>query len=285
MKGIYFYILIIFCFFACHKAQLSDEKGVLVKLDDRVLYKSELLPLIPKGSSAADSTLLAESYIKNWVIEGLVLNVAKHNLDKEEDAHINKLVEEYRNSLLRYRYQEKLIREKLSGDIQEKDMQQYYDVNRNKFILDKNLIKGLFLKVPIDAPNIKDIKNWYKSTSEVSIEKIEKYSIQYAAIYEYFYDKWVDFDEIMDNIPEHIANTTTFLKNNKTLEIQDSTYYYFLNIKEYLPKGDIAPYDYSESEIKDILINQRKLEFLRNFENELYNDALKKGKITYYFEQ
>lgn len=285
MDRIIFYILIIFCFFACRKPRLPAEEGALVRLNDRVLYKSELLPLIPKGASAADSTLLAESYIKNWITGGLVLDVAQRNLGADENARIDKLVDDYRNSLIRYRYQEKLVREKLSADIRENDMQRYYEENKGRFVLEQNLIKGLFLKIPAGAPNIKEVKKWYKSDAEDAVEKIEKYSVQYAAIYEYFYDRWVDFDEVMDNIPEHIANPAAFLKNNKSLEVQDSLYYYFLNIEEYLPRGSIAPFDYAGPEIKDMLINQRKLEFLKNFENELYNDALKKGRVTYYFEQ
>ncbi|MCC8170635.1 MAG: peptidyl-prolyl cis-trans isomerase [Parabacteroides sp.] len=256
-----------------------------MELNGRRLYKSELVPLIPRNSSVADSTLLAESYIQNWVIEGLMLDVAERNLGKEEEQQIARLVEDYRNSLLQYRYQEQLVREKLSGEIRPEEMQRYYDENKEKFVLDKNLIKGLFLKIPVNAPNIKEMESWYKSDSEASLEKIEKYSVQYAAIYEYFYDRWVDFDEVMDNISEHISNPSAFLRNNKSLQVQDSLYYYFLNIKEYLPVGSVAPYDYAAPEIKDMLINRRKLEFLKNFENELYHDALKKGKVTYYFEQ
>ena len=70
--------------------------------------------------------------------------------------------------------------------------------------MDKGLIKGLFLKIPVDAPGLTDVKKWYKSTDVASLEKIEKYSVQNATIYEYFYDKWVDFDEVMDNIPIHV---------------------------------------------------------------------------------
>lgn len=255
-----------------------------MKLNDRVLMKSELTPLVPKGLPAADSTLLAESYIRKWVIDGLVLDVAERNIGAEEEAWIDRLVEDYRNSLLRYRYQEKLVREKLSGEIGEDEMRRYYEQNRDQFTLDKNLIKGLFLKIPADAPNVGDVRGWYRSDSEASIEKIEKYSVKYASVYDYFYDKWVGFDEVMDNIPEHVSNPAAFLKNNKSLEVADSTYYYFLNISEYLPAGSIAPYDYARPEIKDILINRRKLEFLKNFENDLYNDALRKGKVIYYFE-
>ena len=57
------------------------------------------------------------------------------------------------------------------------------------------------MKIPVDAPGLTDVKKWYKSTDVASLEKIEKYSVQNATIYEYFYDKWVDFDEVMDNIP------------------------------------------------------------------------------------
>lgn len=281
MKALIFYIIIIFCFFACKKPQVTENNDALVKLNDKVLLKSEVLSLIPKGISSADSSLLAESYIKKWVKEKLVYDVAQQNL-ADEQADIDNLVENYRKSLIRYRYQEKLVREKLSSVIKESDMKSFYEANPEKFKLDKNLIKGLFLKIPVDAPNVAQVKEWYKSPTEPALEKIEKYSVQYATVYEYFYDKWVDFDDVMDNIPDHIANPVAFLKNNKSLEVKDSSYYYFLNIKQYLPVGSVEPYEYAEPEIRDILVNQRKLEFLRNFEDELYNDALKKGKMTYY---
>lgn len=283
MKVLIFYIIIIFCFFACKKPQVAENNDVLVKLNDKVLLKSDVLSLIPKGASSSDSLLLADSYIKKWVKEVLVYEVAQRNLG-DEQTDIDKLVDDYRNSLIRYRYQEKLIREKLSSNIKESDMKTFYESNPEKFKLDGNLIKGLFLKIPVDAPNIAQVKEWYKSQSESALEKIEKYSVQYAAVYEYFYDKWVDFDDVMDNIPDHIANPAAFLKNNKSLEVKDSSYYYLLNIKQYLPAGSIEPYDSAEPEIRDMLVNQRKLEFLRNFEDELYNDALKKGKMTYYFK-
>lgn len=278
---IFFFIFTMFCFLTCQSNQMTEDSDILVKLDDKVLLKSEVTALIPKGSTSADSMLLADSYVKKWLKEALVYDIAQKNLGDEMD-NIEQLVENYRQSLVRYRYQEKLIKEKLSDEIRESDKMSYYEENPQKFSSDKNLIKGLFLKVPVDAPNVNKVREWYKSSSETSIENIEKYSVQYANIYEYFYDKWVDFDEIMDNIPEHVSNPVLFLKNNKSLEVKDSLFFYFLNIKQYLPVGSVEPYDYAEPEIKDILINQRKLEFLRNFENELYTDAIRKNRIVYY---
>lgn len=261
--------------------QSADDTDVLAKVNEQTLRSSEVARIIPRGASSADSLLYAESYVKKWVKDALVYNVAQRNLGNEK-AEVDKLVEEYRRSLMRYRYQDQLIKERLSAEIRESDKLSYYEENQNKFVLDKSLVKGLFLKIPADAPGLSDVKGWYKSTSESALEKIEKYSVQNATIYDYFYDRWVDFDEVMDNIPVHVSNSTDFLKANKFVEASDSSYCYFLNIKEYLPAGSVAPYEYAGSQIQDMLVNLRKVEFLKKFEDELYNDAIKSGDVKFY---
>ncbi|MBP7954632.1 MAG: peptidyl-prolyl cis-trans isomerase [Parabacteroides sp.] len=282
MVRVYFILLTLsVSLFACKKAIQTDEPDALVKVNDRILTRNEVESLIPKGTTSADSLLLAESYIKKWVKDELVLKIAQRNLGSDKET-IDKLVGAYRRSLLRYRYQEKLIQEKLSDEIQESDVLTYYDTNKEKFVLDKNLIKGLFLKVPADAPNLSEVKTWYKSGNVASLEKIEKYSIQNAAIYEYFFDKWVDFDEIRNNIPNQISNPESFLRTNKILEVTDSSFCYFLNIRQVLLKGQVEPFEYAEPRIREILINQRKLDFIKEFEEELYNDALDGGDVIFY---
>lgn len=282
MVRVYFILLTLsVSLFACKKAIQTDEPDALVKVNDRILTRNEVESLIPKGTTSADSLLLAESYIKKWVKDELVLKIAQRNLGSDKET-IDKLVDAYRRSLLRYRYQEKLIQEKLSDEIQESDVLTYYDTNKAKFVLDKNLIKGLFLKVPADAPNLSEVKTWYKSGNVASLEKIEKYSIQNAAIYEYFFDKWVDFDEIRNNIPNQISNPESFLRTNKILEVTDSSFCYFLNIRQVLLKGQVEPFEYAEPRIREILINQRKLDFIKEFEEELYNDALDGGDVIFY---
>ena len=282
MVRVYFILLTLsVSLFACKKAIQTDEPDALVKVNDRILTRNEVESLIPKGTTSADSLLLAESYIKKWVKDELVLKIAQRNLGSDKET-IDKLVDAYRRSLLRYRYQEKLIQEKLSNEIQESDVLTCYDTNKAKFVLDKNLIKGLFLKVPADAPNLSEVKTWYKSGNVASLEKIEKYSIQNAAIYEYFFDKWVDFDEIRNNIPNQISNPESFLRTNKILEVTDSSFCYFLNIRQVLLKGQVEPFEYAEPRIREILINQRKLDFIKEFEEELYNDALDGGDVIFY---
>lgn len=284
MRYCFIFIAFVSLLCSCKGTQPADDADVLVKVKDRTLGRSEIKQQIPRGLSSADSMLFAESLEKKWVKDALVYDVALRNLEGEDKAEVDKLVEEYRHSLIRYRYQEQLIRERLSSEFQESDKLSYYEENQKKFVLDKALVKGLFLKIPVDAPGLSDVKGWYRSTSEASLEKIEKYSVQNATIYEYFYDKWVDFDEVMDNIPIHVSNPNAFLKANKYVEVADSSYCYLLNIKEYLPSGSVEPYDYASPHVTEMLVNQRKVEFLKKFEDELYNDAIRSGDVEFHSE-
>jgi len=266
---------------SCKKTQYTGEEEIIVKVKDKTLYRPEVTAVIPGHISSADSFVLAESYIKKWITDQLVYDVATRNL-AEEKQEVDRLVEEYRQSLVRYKYQERFLRERLSGSITEHDKRKYYENNQQKFLLDKNLIKGLFLKIPNNAPGISEVKSWYRTTSESSLEKIEKYSLQNATIYDYFYDRWVDFDEVMDNIPRRIPSSGEFLKNNKYIEVVDSTYTYLLNINDFVVSGSIAPYEYAQMQIEEMLMNQRKVEYLKRFEDDLYNEAVKKGMVEFY---
>ena len=264
----------------CAHDTTTGQTDVLASMEGHQLHRAEVESLIPRTASAADSLLVAENYVKKWVKEQLVYEVAERNLS-DEKMEIDQLVEDYRRSLIRYRYQERLVNERLKTDISEQDKQQFYEENPKLFTLEQGLIKGLFLKIPVDAPGLADVKKWYKSSDEAALEKIEKYSVQNATIYEYFYDKWVDFDEVMDNIPIYVSDPATFLKGHKQVEVADSSYCYLLNIAEYLVPGQTEPYESASPRIVEMLVNQRKVDFLRNFEDELYNEAVQKGKVIF----
>lgn len=266
---------------SCSKNTTTEQKGTLVKINERTLTKEDVLSVLPKKLSSADSLLWAESYIKQWVKDNLVYDVALQNLDDDNRAEIDRLVDSYRRSLVRYRYQEQLVHERLSANITDEEKRKFYDENQDQFVLDHSLVKGLFLKIPIDAPNLDEVKKWYRSTSEASIEKIEKYSVQNALVYDYFYDKWVSFDEVVANIPIKVTNETEFLRTHSFVETADSCYCYLLNIEEYVAKGKIAPFEYANTQISDMLVNQRKVQFLKNFEEELYNDAIRDGNVVF----
>lgn len=280
MKRIFLLTILFLIIFACNDSTQPLKTNVVVAVQDQSLTKDEVELSIPKGLSGVDSIAAVDNFVKNWIVEQLLYDVAKRNTTSQQ-KEINQLVENYKKSLILNLYQEMLINERLSPEITDLETRTFYDENKERFKLDKNIIKGLFLKIPIDAPNLNQIREWYKSTNERSLENIEKYSIQNASVYDYFYDKWVDFDEVMDKIPIHVSDPISFLKEKKNIEISDSSFVYFLNIKETLLIGNVAPYEFAEPTIRELLINQKRLKFIKSIEEDLYNDALRKGVIQY----
>lgn len=281
MKSHLFVLAASFILAGCQSKQSVEKGDVIAKLGGRTISRAELTTLMPKHLTTADSLIWTESYVKQQLKNELIYEVALRNLDDDNRTEIDRLVEAYRRSLIQYKYQEQLTKERLSSSISEEDKQRYYEENKHDLLLDHCLVKGLFLKIPVNAPNLGEVKKWYRSPLEASIEKIEKYSVQNAAIYEYFYDKWISFGEIMDNIPMKVTNESEFLQTHSFIETTDSSFCYLLNINEYILKGNVAPFDYANNQITDLLINQRKVKFLKDFEDDLYNDAVRKGDIIY----
>ena len=284
MKYSLLFVLITLLFISCDRmGSKQTQAETLVKVNDRILTRDEIESQIPKGLSSEDSLVRAGSLVKKRIIELLMDDVAYQNLG-DEKAEIDKLVNEYRRLLIRHRYQERMVNDKVSTTLRESDQIAYYEENKEQFVLSNNLIKGLFLKVPVKAPGIDNIRSWYKSKTEESLEKIEKYSLQNALIYDYFFDQWVDFNDVMEKMPYHIANPTQFLRVNNHLEVSDSASIYFLNITERLLVGNVAPFDYVQTQIYSMLVNKQKIDYLREFGERLYVDAVKNGSVKFVSE-
>lgn len=275
-------VAFVFLFFCCKKnSSEENEKGtVLVRIGDKVLTRGDLEREIPDRLKSKDSALFADNFIKRWVDDQLLYEVASRNIPDKEN--IDRMVERYRQELVIFEYQKHLLNEKLDKEISEEDMSVYYEKNRDKFKLHSAIIKGLFLKVPENSPQIARLKKWYKSVTPEAVENIEKYGLHNAVIYEYFYDKWVSFDEIMDNIPYSVEREADFLRTHKNIELNHKGYWYFLNISDYQLKGGQMPFDFAKAQIKEILINQKKMDFLKEVKEELYRDALKEKEVEYF---
>lgn len=274
-------LLLLFCFFtACGEKHNHKGKTPLVEVSGEFLYKEDLQTVIPVGISSDDSLLFAEHYIKEWVESALLYEKAQNNIP--DNDKINELVENYRRALIAHAYQQNLIEQKLSEEIAEEEIRAYYDVNKNLFIAERPLIKGLFIKVPLKASGINKVRSWYKKNTPENIEHLEKYSFQNAVGYEYFYDKWLPAVDIIDKIPLVVSEPEKYLEQNRHIEVRDSANYYFLNVEDYLRKGEQEPYEFARKEIKDILINMKRVSFMKEIKEDLYKKASDGKRIIYY---
>ena len=267
---------------ACEQKHDHKGKQPLVEVAGKFLYQEDLQKVLPLGLSVDDSVLFAENYIRNWVEDVLLFDKAEGNIPDSDK--IRSLVESYRNALVMHTYQEELVRQKLSDEITQAEIEDYYEKNKSLFVLDKAIVKGLFIKVPLQSAGLADVRRWYKKNGQDAIEKLEKYSLGNAVTYDYFYDQWRPLEEIEAMIPAKSWNSdSNYLKQHRDIELKDTAFHYFLHIEEFQGKGDEKPLDFAQEEIKEILINLKRVDFLNRVKTDLYRQASDKNRIIYYY--
>lgn len=264
--------------------QKHDHKGKtpLVEVDGSFLYQEDLQAALPLNLSADDSVLFAENYIRNWIEDALLFGKAEDNVRDSEK--VKALVESYRKALVMHTYQEELVNQRLSGEITSKEIADFYENNKSLFKLEKPIVKGVFIKVPLKASGLADVRRWYKKNTQDAIEKLEKYSLRNAVTYDYFQDQWRPLEEIEAMIPtKNWDSESNYLKQNKNIELKDTAFHYFLHIEEFQGKGEEKPLDFAQEEIKEILINLKRVDFINRVKEDLYRQASDKNGIIYYY--
>ncbi len=276
-----FLLSVVIIFFGCRKKAEDPLEDPLVKVGDKVLTKHDLYDIIPDNISKDDSIIFAQDFMNRWIRSELMLRKAELNLSPEE-KDVSKLLEEYRRSLLVNMYQQKMLQQKYSPKVTEQEIKNYYNSMPDNFILNEDIIKGVFIIVPRTAPEIWNIRKWYKSDDPDDLVKMEEYCFHNAKKYDVFFEKWKPFDEINSQLPRPVTNTGRFLKYNHHYEVSDTANYYFLNIRDYTLTKETAPLEYVEDRIKAILLNKKRLDFINKLESDLYEEGLKQKIIKFY---
>ena len=258
----------------------QNSEQPVARVNEKYLYRSDL-KRATEGLNKDDSAIVSKRYIETWVKDQLMLHRAELALS-DEQKDFEKQIEEYRRSLLIYSYRQKLLQQKLDTVVSRDEIAEYYENNINNFILAEDIIKGTFVKVPISAPRINEVRAWSRSNSSDALNEMEKYCINYAEKYNDFNNNWIYFASIKGQIPMQISQPGRYLRYNRNIESSDSLYIYFLHITDHLTEGDVAPLEMVYGDIRSILLNKRKIEFFQDLEARVYNDAVSRNQFEIY---
>ncbi len=274
----FIYIIFAIVVFGCD-TRTEDVK--LASVEERVLYLSDLTAFLPDNLSAEDSAAMAQDFIRNWVRKELVLNKAEENLS-ENNKNVQKELEEYRQSLITYKYKKELVRQKMDTTVTEEQILDYYTKNQSNFLLRNNIVKAVFIKIPNEFAEPDRLKSLCNENSEESLNELNDFCIRYAKAYDVFNNKWVNFNVVSTNIPEDITNPERYLARNKVIETRDSSYYYLAYINDYKLTGQTAPVEHVSENIKNLILNTRKIDFLKDTEEEIYQEGIRSKKFKIY---
>jgi hypothetical protein len=268
---------------SCSNASKETERTAVAQVGDRVLYLDDLPPnLVVPGMSAADSTSATQSFIRRWARKELLALKAEQNLTPEYQEEVNRQMDEMRNNLLIYQYQQQMIIQKMDTAVTDSEIEDYYLRNINTFTLTVNLVKALYIKLPADAADIDKVRQLYRSSDPGDMKSLADYCTQYALRYDDFDDQWLPFTQLLMEVPLESENQEEWLKRNHAVELKDDRFVYFILIKEYQLRNSVAPFDYIRGQVRTIILNNRRNDFLQKLEDGIYNEAVRDNTLKIY---
>lgn len=280
MKRSLLYPAIALLLSCCKGNDKAIPADALASVGDDVITRSDMQASIPAGLSPEDSTTFAKAFLRNWIETRLVERVAANEVDMEL---IDRLTREYRDELIMSQYRRSMARQADNADFSEDSLKAYYDAHVAEFKLERPMIKGIYLKIPSEASNLRQIKRLYRSDRPADLDKLEKAANSSAIHYDYFRNKWIDWEQIETRIPlEFDAQTLAGVTQRRYLETEAQGFTYLLSISDYLAAGKAMPYEAARPIVLERLLNLRRRAYDSRLRNDLYNRALDDGTLVIY---
>ncbi len=273
--------LISLSIFSCSYLKKEKNDEVVARVYDKYLDKTDLLKIVPQDVKSKDSEIVVKNYINNWIKQNLILHKAEENLTKEQ-KNFDIQLEDYRNSLITYSYEKELIRQKLDTVVTEEQIKDYYNKNEKDFLLKDNIVKVLYVKTSLKAPSLLKVKMWCKSNNPKDRTFLENYCKEYAENYFLDDESWLMFDDVLKEIPIKTYDQENYLKNHTFIEIQDAQSNYIINIKGFKIKESVSPLSFEKENVRNIIINKRKIDLINEMEKQVLKDAVKNKDFEIY---
>jgi hypothetical protein len=259
----------------------EKEEVLLARVYDKTLYLSELEGMFPSSASPQDSQNIIQSYANRWVQEALILHEAERNTP--EDLDLEKLVEDYRASLLRHSYEEQLVSNEMDSMVTEEELQTFYEKNKEQYQLETPIIRCYFIKVPQPVPDLPELRRlWNNNEDPESLQALIQYCSQYAEAHILEDSTWHRVDDIALQLPKGTL-TRENAGNRRSLSLSNDNYLYYLRIFEVKKDREISPLSYIQDQARRAILHSRKVSFLEQQKRDLYEREIRKGSIhTYY---
>ena len=277
-----FLIFGLFLFFSCEylpmKKKSNGKRKPIATVLDKHLYKEDVATFFSEEVSTKDSLLMLKSIIENWAVKQLLLSKAIENNTQEDFENINKLVTDYKESLLLNSYKEKLIKQQLDTIVSEQEIIEFYEKNKQNFRLNEELIKVKYLFVGKNMIDKKEIIKLFKSNKIEDIEKLEKKQLSFKT-FQLNDTIWKSLDNVLLKIP---FSRNKMLKKSKFIKKEDSLGVYLVAVKGVLKRNDMAPLSYISPTIKQLILHKRKIELIREIEKIIIKDAVQNKSFKTY---
>ncbi len=277
------FFLAVFCTLSsCDFFKESNDGIPVARVGETYLYQEDISDILVEGISKEDSTQIVSGFINRWATQQLLLEGAKRNLPESTQADFDKLVDQYKNDLYTKAYLQALVKKSIDTVVSETDAQSVYDGNQETFKLNEELVKFRYITIPQNAINEAEIKERFKRFDADDKRYLDSISVQFNS-YSLNDSIWVQASKITEKISVlNSENKKELLKKSNYVQLKDSLHLYLMQINDVLSQNDLAPLEYVKPTVKQIVINKRKLELIKQLEKDITKDAIKNKQFEIY---
>ena len=178
-------------------------------------------------------------------------------------------------------YRRKMF-ENHAGTIPEDSLRSYYDAHKADYRLDRPMVKGIYLKVPDDAANLRRLRKLYVSDKPDDIDRLEKEVLSSAIHYDYFCDRWVDWEQIETRIPADFgADPSQWLASGgRRIDTSVGGFTYLLRITAVLPAGSTMPFGQARQLVLQRMLASNRRAYDAELIRSLREEAIKSGRVS-----
>jgi hypothetical protein len=269
-------------FFRFKSDKEGEEDRIIAAVDNQKLLQSELSFIGMESKTEVDSANLAERYVQSWVRKQLLIKEAGKSMAFDE-AEINRKLLDYKYALMVYEFEKKYVEENLNTEISQKEIEDYYELNKVNFSLKEIIIRVNFAKIEKGSPQNTQAERLLRSQNQKDSESFKQLVINSGTNYFLEDSTWVKLDDIIVNTPlANHPNKVELVRNNKHVITTDDRFTYYFRILEYKLQDQVPPLEFVRDEITKILINKRRIELVDQLQKKVYNSALEKNEFKIY---
>jgi len=254
---------------------------LIARVYDKTLYLSDMEGFFPTGTTGEDSTLIINAYTERWVRDAVLLYEAERNIP--QDLNIEKLVKDYRASLIKNSYEKEMVESALDSSISQMELIDFYDQNKEKYTLEQTILRCIFIKTPLPTPDAAQLKKLWASADQTDQQALADYCRTFASACALADSVWYTLDQLAAEIPLDKLEAVQRMYKQESI-FTDDNYQYFVKILEWKKPSDIAPLEFVKEEARKVVLRKRITTLLEDKKEEMYERALKSKAIQLYLD-
>jgi hypothetical protein len=272
-------LLIPFCFTillfvtACNSFNTDRPENVIAEYNGQYLSLDQVKNEFENCKTESDTTERIEVIKSQWLKYQLIIEKAEKELPSTE-INIDLDLLQYKADLLRYKFDNFYINNKINTSVSQQEIEEFYDNNQSILKSNKTLVKAVYIEIDKAVKDKYKAKQWLASNREKDQERLKIYCFQNAEVFDDFEDSWVELDKLqaMSRSNQLVASK---IKKNKVSEYHSDKTTYYILFTDIINKGQLAPLEYVKPEIAEMIINNRRRDLRSELDSKLDEQVAK----------